>query len=183
MDNRKKTLIICSNPNCGKEFLRANSDIKRSIKFNRLSYCSNVCHGTINYDHLEKYYGTSNPGNTSKTDEYTGIREFIRRIKMHNISARRKKECNIDIIYLLELWNKNHVCPYTGIELTKPFYRKKTDKRTCASLDRIDSNKGYIKGNVQFVSLMANYAKNNMSHDDMINFCKTIASFWKDKLT
>ena len=44
-----------------------------------------------------------------------------------------------------------------------------------ASLDRIDSNKGYIKGNVQFISTAINYMKNNMSNEDTIKLCKIIA--------
>ena len=44
-----------------------------------------------------------------------------------------------------------------------------------ASLDRIDSNKGYIKGNVQFISTAINYMKNNMSNEDTVKLCKIIA--------
>jgi hypothetical protein len=50
-----------------------------------------------------------------------------------------------------------------------------------ASLDRIDSSKGYIKGNIQFVSVIANYAKNEMTHDEMLYFCKATAKFWSGK--
>ena len=37
-----------------------------------------------------------------------------------------------------------------------------------ASLDRIDNSKGYIKGNIRWVSRSINYMKNDMS-DDMVN--------------
>jgi hypothetical protein len=50
-----------------------------------------------------------------------------------------------------------------------------------ASLDRIDSSKGYIKGNIQFISITCNYAKSDMSHEEMLTFCETISNFNKKK--
>ena len=50
-------------------------------------------------------------------------------------------------------------CPVLGIKLDK--YRQNNNKNYSPSLDRIDSNKGYIKGNVQVISWRANWLKNN----------------------
>jgi hypothetical protein len=53
----------------------------------------------------------------------------------------------------------------------------KTDKNPYqSSLDRIDNNKGYIKGNVRFVCLMFNIARNDFSDNQVIEFCKQVAS-------
>lgn len=41
-----------------------------------------------------------------------------------------------------------------------------------ASLDRIDNNIGYMKGNIRFVSLIYNYAKNNFTDNDVAKFCQ-----------
>lgn len=75
------------------------------------------------------------------------------------------------------LWEKQKgVCPYTGIKLKLAEYKANhNDPIYTASLDRIDSNKGYIKGNVQFISTAINYMKNNMSNEDTIKLCKIIA--------
>ena len=43
-----------------------------------------------------------------------------------------------------------------------------------ASLDRIDSSKGYIDGNVEFVCYGINLAKNNFSKSEMLNFINSI---------
>ena len=43
-----------------------------------------------------------------------------------------------------------------------------------ASLDRIDSSKGYVKGNVQFVSYMANCAKNEFTSAKLKHFCESM---------
>ena len=43
-----------------------------------------------------------------------------------------------------------------------------------ASLDRIDSTKGYIEGNVQFVTTQANLSKHIMSMSELYEFCKKV---------
>ena len=46
-----------------------------------------------------------------------------------------------------------------------------------ASLDRIDSSKGYIKGNIQFISTPINYMKSTMTDSEVKSFLKLISSF------
>ncbi|ASR77308.1 endonuclease [Streptomyces phage NootNoot] len=52
-------------------------------------------------------------------------------------------------------------CPILGIRLVKNLGGKAGDNSP--SLDRIDSSKGYVKGNVQVVSYRANVLKSNAS--------------------
>jgi hypothetical protein len=42
------------------------------------------------------------------------------------------------------------------------------------SLDRIDSNKGYIKGNIQLVTGIVNICKNILNNNDFIELCKKV---------
>ena len=42
------------------------------------------------------------------------------------------------------------------------------------SLDRIDPYKGYIRGNVQFISITMNYMKHTMSHEEMLRALKIL---------
>lgn len=78
---------------------------------------------------------------------------------------RRNHEFNLDLEYLEQLWNiQKGICPYTKVRLTLNTHQKQLkDFRYSASLDRIDSSKGYIKGNVQFISTAINYMKSTMS--------------------
>ena len=75
-----------------------------------------------------------------------------------------------------ELWEQQHgICVYTGIQMQLPISEHESRVRgektpTQASLDRIDSSKGYVKGNVEFVCLAVNYAKNGFSKDQMLQF-------------
>jgi hypothetical protein len=50
-----------------------------------------------------------------------------------------------------------------------------------ASIDRIDNNIGYIKGNIRFVSLIYNYARNNFSEDDVVEFCTNVVNKFNQK--
>jgi hypothetical protein len=57
-------------------------------------------------------------------------------------------------------------CPILGIELT--FGKGIKVRETAATLDRIDSSKGYVKGNVQIISYRANRIKNDASLEELI---------------
>jgi len=63
-------------------------------------------------------------------------------------------------------------CPYLGIELS---YNKKDGVLDhYFSIDRIDSSKGYVKGNVQVISRLANTIKNNATIDQLITFSQNV---------
>jgi hypothetical protein len=49
-----------------------------------------------------------------------------------------------------------------------------------ASLDRINSQKGYFEDNVQWVHKIINIMKGNLSDNDFIYFCKNVAKINKD---
>lgn len=93
---------------------------------------------------------------------------------------RRKEDFNLSIEDVKRQWSiQNGRCRYSGWKLISP---KNTSECECmkltperASLDRIDSSKGYIPENIQFVCVMANYAKNKFSSSDLIEFCTAVA--------
>jgi len=85
------------------------------------------------------------------------LKEIKKRAKQYN------REIDIDISYLVELYDKqNGICPYTGCEMS---FNINTFDRL--SLDRIDSNKGYIKGNVRWCCWIGNNMKQNMTLEQM----------------
>lgn len=75
-----------------------------------------------------------------------------------------------------EAWDlflkQNRKCALSGIELSFP--RVSKDKSYTASLDRIDSSKGYILDNVQWVHKDINLMKNKFDNQYFINMCKNI---------
>lgn len=68
-------------------------------------------------------------------------------------------------------------CPLLGIELVNNLGSNNGRQENSPSLDRIDSSKGYIKGNVWVVSWRANRIKNNASTSELeliVNKLKSI---------
>jgi len=116
-------------------------------------------------------------GGDYHTDDYSGFKYMLKCINNKN---RINKKSNITLEDLEEIWNNQQgLCAYTKLPLilvthTNP--RKDVPKWSLASVDRIDSSKGYEKDNIQFISRTINYAKNDMSHEDAIKFLQFIRS-------
>jgi hypothetical protein len=47
---------------------------------------------------------------------------------------------------------------------------------TTASLDRIDSSKGYVEGNVQWVHKHLNVMKSSLSQDQFVDYCRMVVA-------
>lgn len=172
--NRKLTECICKN--CSQLFLKPITEYNRNISLNRNNFCSRKCSAIYNNSNRIKYICSNKMKihldciSSNRKDKYSLFRYTFNSIK------RRFKEVNIDLEYLKLIWEQqNGICPYTKIKLYLPTYKDNIkDYTRRASLDRIDSNKGYIKDNVQFVSTSINLMKNNMSSNQVIEFLNII---------
>lgn len=77
-----------------------------------------------------------------------------------------------------EIWDKQKgICPLTGwaLVLKAACKAKGGFIPNRASIDRIDSSKGYTKENVRFITLMGNYAKSTYTDQQVIDFCIAVA--------
>jgi len=171
----KRTIVTykkCSA--CGKTICKRKAEINRQIRNGKTKfYCNNRCAGKHNCKHLKKYHGKFNDNlrKGSEKDTYTNFRWYIKRAKY-----RKNKEYDIDCQYLKQLWEQQGgICPITKkkLELRTHSYENKSQPYS-ASLDRIDNSKGYIKGNVRFVALIFNYARNSFSDNEVLDFCKAV---------
>lgn len=80
----------------------------------------------------------------------------------------------IDIKYVWDLYEKQgRKCAITGVSII--FGKQKKDCTT-ASLDRIDNNKDYIEGNVQWIHKRINAMKGNMGKNEFLNICEAVVS-------
>jgi len=66
-----------------------------------------------------------------------------------------------------------HKCAFTGVELT-------FDPST-ASLDRVDSSKGYVPGNVQWVHKTINIMKSTMSSAELVEWCRRVVAYHENR--
>ena len=69
-------------------------------------------------------------------------------------------------------------CPYLKIKLT--FKQESQNFPSTISLDRIDNTKGYIKGNVQVISRLANLMKSYATEEQLITFAESILTLHRD---
>jgi len=161
---------------CKKTFEREKREQKRNEKIGRKTYCSRSCSGKGNVKNIpeDKRGNIEFLKTGSLTDEFTPFRFHLRQAK------KRNKICTLTLEELKSVWeSQNGKCVYTGIILEAWNYKKNSNSFYTASLDRIDSNKGYIKGNIQFVSRNINLMKNNISHEETIKLCKIISNYYK----
>lgn len=72
-------------------------------------------------------------------------------------------------------------CAHSGEPLHfSPTARRDTEGT--ASLDRIDSSKGYVPGNVQWVHKTVNRIKHNLSDEEFVSWCRRVAANSKVQL-
>lgn len=186
MENKKSLIgrttvtFICDE--CGKEGIKTKTEYERNLRLGRKNYCCRECsikgaaktrtgkHYQRSEAQIEHIRSISN----NRKDDFTPFRYTLRAVK------RRFKEVDIDLEYLKELWEKQEgICPYTGLRLILPHDNNvhDIDLPHRASLDRIDSSKGYVKGNVQYISTPINYMKSTMSDLETKRFLKEISSY------
>ena len=182
----KLVKVICFN--CGKEFERPLKEVKRIESRGRHLYCCRecVCKGlskirkgaskTLSEKQLEHLKKIS----SNRIDEFTPFKYTFRSIK------KRFKDVNVTLEDLKKQWElQKGICPFTGFKLILPHDSNihEIDYFHRASLDRIDSSKGYVKGNIQFISTPINLMKNNKSDESVKSFLKEISSYTSNFIT
>lgn len=114
--------------------------------------------------------------------KYLGIGDlsstFFSRIKEGAKARNIKMDITIEYAFNL-LKSQKYKCALSGLNLimSKTFSQDKIDceNSTTASLDRINSNLGYIEGNIQWIHKDINIMKNNYDEKYFIKMCKLIA--------
>lgn len=101
---------------------------------------------------------------------------FHRMFKIMVRSAEaRKLEVSVTPEYLKELYEaQKETCALSGLKLV--LQETNADGETTASIDRIDSSKGYVPGNIQWVNKHINIMKSDWSDEEFINFCRAVAN-------
>ena len=166
--------LICEK--CGGEFERRASEAKRNASKNLKIYCSRKCQDRFKNlgDNVKLFTVGNAPQRGNWRDEYSPFRPFMKSSKMH---SGLKKDHTITLQDLKDQWEKQDgICPYTGwkLKMNETMKYKLAHTPDRGSLDRIDSSKGYVKGNIQFVSLIVQYAKNGWDEDVIQNFCEAV---------
>jgi len=109
----------------------------------------------------------------NRQDEYSPFRYFLRKARA------RDPRTDLDLAHLAALWSEQGGrCALSGRSMELPRNGLEWERRTRdpwkPSLDRIEGRLGYTRGNVRFVTVIANLAKSGFSDADVIEFCRGV---------
>lgn len=111
---------------------------------------------------------------------YEGISRVVwNKLILNSKNRGRNKTRNIPFDLTIEyVWNlflkQNKLCAITQLPIRFPSNSKKSCKDGNASLDRIDSSKGYTEDNIQWVHKDINMMKQSFSQAYFIELCKKV---------
>lgn len=146
-ERKNNRSLIKSQCDCGRIIVQSSSSLKRT----------KMCRACFN-----KIRGKEHPA-------FRG-REYVSGTYFAGIKAgarNRNIEFNLSIDYINSLIvYQNHLCAISKLAIS--------EIDSTASLDRIDSSKGYIIGNVQWVHKDVNKMKMDFEQSYFINLCKKI---------
>jgi hypothetical protein len=166
MTFKKITCCVCS--------LQKNintSEYNRKIRLGTPFYCSSSCALVRNQNAKD---ALSNYANSTRNKEH------LKRLRdnrladpfayfVKNARGRKSHECTVTSEYLRSIFElQQGLCAITRLPLELPLGTKGFRLKglfNAASLDRIDSSKGYIINNVQFLCAGVNYMKSNWTDD------------------
>ena len=93
------------------------------------------------------------------------------RSRLVNSASTRSKKNSLNINIHSENIKLVKLCPYLNIPL---IYGSTKSTKHSPSLDRITPSKGYIKDNIQVISMLANQMKSSASKEELIIFSKNV---------
>ena len=165
---------------CGKPLSIRKAEWNRSTRKNPdyRFYCSNKCsaeHGGKHNlgEHLGRGHKHEKLVRTS--DEFSPFRYFLRKAR----NREHVEATDLDLPYLKSLWDEQvGRCAISGIEMVlhpnAQIWERDAQNPWKASLDRIDSTRGYLKGNVRYVTVIANFCKQGFSDEDVLAFARGV---------
>lgn len=129
---------------------------------------------------------------SSRTTAYMGqslehyLKHVIIRTNLANLKIRQRRrnkkaaiwlESCVTFEYLMQLWEKQvGKCAVTGLPMTWVTGGRSSDRQYNVSVDRIDSEQGYVDGNVQLVCKAINLMKHDFTGAEFRFWCQAVIS-------
>lgn len=187
----------------GKTFglLRVIKMYKEKIKYRTYTRCECYCAGCgntkiVRAEHLRfgNYSSCGCSRGKKKSDnvkwkgcgEISGYMWSLIRITYEKSKKSKKakdRKFLIELEYIWDLYIKqNRRCAISGLPIIfAKTNRDHSNGKTTASLDRINSDVGYVVGNVQWVHKDVNKLKTDFPQDRLLWLCKTICDYQNEK--
>lgn len=90
-------------------------------------------------------------------------------------SKYKNLEINIDDDYIKSIWQLDNKCPIRNVKYT---FGIKSHSDNSPSIDRIDNNFGYVKGNVMIISTKANIIKLHYTIEELNFIIKSFREYY-----
>lgn len=106
------------------------------------------------------------------------IMRSVQTITQESARKKRRKRVALTMDQFIDAWQAQYkkyglICPLSGQEMT--YQQGLGNLETNISIDRINSDKIYEKGNVQFICRRVNGMKNHFSNHDLVFWSRAIA--------
>jgi hypothetical protein len=104
------------------------------------------------------------------------------RANLQRAKSRNREEVNVSLDYVYHTGaSLDFFCALSGVEMEftrgGTMWGGKNCNPNICTIDRIDSSKGYVEGNIQLVTWKANCVKQHLDNEEFIEFCKDVA-YW-----
>lgn len=121
-----------------------------------------------------------------RSDDFEDVKQILihLRANLQRAKSRNKEkklvEVSLDYVYHVGS-SQDFLCALSGVEMEftrgGQYWLGKWCNPNSCTIDRIDSSKGYVEGNIQLITWKANCLKQHLGNDEFIEFCKDVA-FW-----
>lgn len=157
---------------CGNKVKRRESDLVGTQKMGRRSSCGCKFSGAAALGPESPHWkGCGQLNNT-----YYGV--------IRDRCKRQGKELGVDIKYMWDLYvAQDGRCALTGLPIGFATLRQRLAGvgDNTASLDRINSDVGYVAGNLQWVHKDVNLMKNQFPQERFVDMCKLVATKFSEQ--
>lgn len=165
---RHRAWIWLCKCDCGNETTGIGAKIKNGLKKSCGCYKTDV----FVRNNLSRGYGKEHPYWKGHGEISGSLWSVIKAS-----AIRRKLPFEITIEYAWDMFLKqDRKCALSGVPIFFCLDKQNISRKHTASLDRIDSAKGYVEGNVQWVHSEVNYMKFRFDQDKFLNWCQVISA-------
>lgn len=123
-----------------------------------------------------------------RSNDFDDVKNILKHLRANLARAsnrgKESREIQVSLDYVYHVGaSQDFLCAMTGqeMEFTRggQWWLGQWCNPNSCTIDRIDSTKGYVKGNIQLVTWRANCLKRSIDNDEFIDFCKDVAHWNK----
>ena len=109
------------------------------------------------------------------SQKISALKSHAKKPGPHDPKSGPQRDFNIDLDYVMDIWeSQSGKCALTRLPMTHQY-----NDLHAASIDRINSQEGHVRGNIQLVCQCINRMKNNSSNEGISEFLDALVKMKK----